>query len=377
MATSALTLLLAAPALAEHNVPHAEGTTQFYGQVGKAITFLDDGFGQNMTVLDLDRASTRFGFTGEKQIRAGLVASLLVEGELVSDSTATRFLNSDDAVSSINYDGASDPAGNFTERHARVGLTGDWGSVFMGRTSSATDGVTEKDLGNTTLVMGSDIYSLVGGALFVDGNNRTSHTQSFGATFGNIEGFDQRNDADRVNLVRYDSPIWNGFQASVAVANGGDADLAINYNRQYSGFAVAAGVGFINWNNDAAGLSDAEAFSGSIAVKFNNGLNFALAGGRFDQANAALEDGDFQYVKVGYDTGNWGFGADYGWSNQLGNVATQFNDAESYGLAAQYDFGKGVQVGLSYRNVDTSDGNGAANQRNDVDLLTAAMVVKF
>lgn len=128
LATSALTLLLAAPAFAEHNTPVMDGSAvKFYGQVGKAVTYLDDGFGSNVTVLDLDRASTRFGFTGEQELRPGLTASFLVEGELVSDSTATRFLNSDDAVSSINYDGASDPAGTFTERHARVGLAGNWG----------------------------------------------------------------------------------------------------------------------------------------------------------------------------------------------------------------------------------------------------------
>ena len=292
---------------------------------------------------------------------------------------ANTFLNADNGVDGPRYDNATGVAGTFTERHARVGVSGDFGSVFLGRTSSATDGITEKDLGNTSLVMGSDIYSLVGGALFVDGSGRTTHTQSFGATYGNIEGFDLRTDSDRVNLVRYDSPVFNGLQASAAVANGGDFDAALTYNRKYDGFEVLAGLGYINWNQNtvSSALDGSDAYSGSVAVKFTNGLNFALAGGRLNVVRANVNDGSFHYAKVGYDTGNWGFGLDYGFSGQLGNNAEQLDDAESYGIAAQYNFGKGVVAGLSYRNVDASDGAGAANQREDVDLLTAAFAVKF
>jgi predicted porin len=280
-------------------------------------------------------------------------------------------------ITAYKYDAASGIASTFTERHARVGLSGDFGSVFLGRTSSATDGITQKDLSNSSLMLAADISSMVGGALTPDGNGRTSHTQSFGSVWGDIEGFDVRTDGgDRPNLVRYDSPVFNGLQFSAAVANGGDLDAAVTYNAKYDGLEVLAGLGYINWNNNFIQPLQ-EAVSGSVAVKFNNGVNFALAGGLTNQNNPALQDGEFYYAKLGYDVGRWGFGADYGFSGQLGNFATALNDAESYGVAAQYDFGKGVVAGLSYRNVDISDGVGAVNQRNDVDLLTAVFAVKF
>ena len=349
---------------------------EFYGQVNKGIVWADNDDNATGDVIrfgDVDTNSTRFGFRGEQEVRPGLSASFLIEGELK------------DGDSTGSFDVAGDPtsagASTFTERHARIGLTGNWGSVFLGRTSSATDGITEIDLSGVEN-LGSDLEKIGGGITFfnsagaaaISGDNDTVANN-----WDNIEGFSQTDASDRVNLVRYDSPIFNGFQASIASANGGSWDTALRYGNKFGAFEVKAGLGYVNQNVGLAAAvnDDVTSWSGSVAVKHDSGWNGAFAYGRKDNDSSAIDDTKLMYVKAGYDTGNWGFGVDYGMSNQLGNVVNQVNDAESYGIAAQYNLGKGVQMGLSYRNVDASDGNGAANQRNDVDLLTAAMVVKF
>lgn len=367
LASAACIALMAHPAWAEHQTPLPTMTTHFYGQVGKALVFVDDGTVRKASVLDFDRASTRFGFTAEHPVNSRLTASFLLEGELVSDATIEDF--------NTQSDNASASPGSFTDRHTRLGFAGDFGAFFIGHTSSATDEVTEKDLSNSAGIMGSDIYSIAGGALFRDGNGLVAHGQSFGDTFANLEGFDPLGDDDRVNLVRYDSPIFNGFSASAAIANGGDFDAALQYEGHVAGLEVLAGLGFVSFNSHDATLDDV--VSGSVSVKHASGLNLAVAAGEGNLKGAG-DDPTFWYAKLGYDVGSWGFGVDYGTSDNGGTgIAAAQNEADSWGLGALYDFGQGVTAGLTYRNLDAEDGVGAANQRDSVDLVAATLVIKF
>lgn len=323
------------------------GDAEFYGQVNKALMWADDDASNSdrLRVVDNDLSSTRFGFRGEQAIGNGLTASFLLEGEFSSSPNDTSR-----AMSAGLGDTGSDLAGSFTERHARVGLSGNFGSVFMGRTSSATDGITEIDLGSVSDVMSSDLNAFGGGV------------SSFGSAYGNLEGFDDQNNADRVNLVRYDTPIYNGFQGSVAFANGGDVDAAVRYGAKFGGTEVKAGIGYAKFNS--ALLADAEQWSGSISAKHDSGLNGTVAYGTQD-IDGTNVDPEFWYAKVGYDMGNWGFAVDYGTAEDF-----SVDDAKAWGLGAQYNFGNGVSAAVLYRDLDV-DASG------DGKVAVANMRVKF
>lgn len=333
------------------------GDAEFYGQVNKSVVWADNGDDSRISVGDNDLSSTRFGFRGEQAIGNGLTASFLLEGEL-SDTDNTRSLD-------VNpTDGASAGPASFSERHARVGLSGNFGSVFAGRTSSATDGITEIDLGSVSDLMGSDMAAF-------GGNIDLGAGETFTGNYDNMEGFATGN-ADRVNLVRYDSPIFNGFQASVAAANGGDLDAALRYGAKFGGTEVKAGIGYAKVNSNAvlAGATSAEQWSGSVSAKHDSGLNGTFAYGRQDIDGAAF-DPEFWYAKVGYDMGNWGFGVDYGTTDELAAVDTE---GKAWGVGAQYNFGNGVSAGLLYRDISL-DVPGTPTE--DGKVAVANMRVKF
>ena len=332
---------------------------EFYGQVNKGLVWADDSVNSEIRVSDNDVLSTRFGFRGEQEVRPGLSASFLIEGEL-QDGDST------DSITVAGGDAASAAASNFVERHARVGLTGNW--------SSATDGITEIDLSGVENLT-SDVERIGGAILFNDDAGAAIGDTTVASQWANLEGFDENSDAaDRVNLVRYDSPIFNGFQVSAAAANGGDWDLAARYGNKFGAYEVKAGLGYVNENVTAAAATndDITRWSGSVAVKHDSGWNGALAYGKQDQDSAAADDIKMWYAKVGYDTGAWGFAADYG-TTEAATVNNQ--ELNALGLGAQYNWGKGVSSAVTYRNFDLD--RVAAGGSQDVDLLMVSTRVKF
>lgn len=334
------------------------GNAEFYGQVNKSIVYADDGVNERFSVGDNDLSSTRFGFRGDQEIGNGLTASFLIEGEF-SDADNTR-----DLTVGANTDASSEAASSFTERHTRVGLSGGFGSIFAGRTSSATDSITEIDLGSVSDLMGSDVAAF-GGAIDLNGAGET-----FASQYDNFEGFATGEQGDRVNLVRYDTPIYNGFQASAAVANGADFDIALRYGAKFGATEVKAGIGYAQLNNNdlANNTFNVTQVSGSVSAKHDSGLNGTFAYGQRDLDTTAY-DPEFYYVKLGYDMGNWGFAVDYANAQEVGATT---DEADAFGVGTQYNFGNGVSTGLMYREMQLDDAGA-----EDGQLFVANMRVKF
>ena len=348
---------------------------KMYGQVNKGIMMYDDGRDSEFNIVDNDMSSTRFGVRGSQVLDNGMTASVLFEGQMESDSSSAITQNT---AGSIQSTPADTGAANFQERHTRVGLAGDWGAVFVGRTSTATDGVTEVDLGPVGDIMGS-ATSRMGSALFFRQSSGALSNFQIGEVIDNFDGMafaggsaDDGTGAagaigglfgngfgDRFNVVRYDSPIWNGLQARVAVAQGGNADAAVYYNGKFDAFEVAAGVGHVIYNNVTANSNAARnevesQTSGSISVKHDSGLSLTAAYGErsYDKKRAGTDDPEFYYVKGGYSWDNWGVAVDYGNYDSI-NVDTAANhSATATGVGVQYDMGQGVSLAGYFRQFD-------------------------
>lgn len=313
--------------------------------------WVDNGNDDTFRVGDNSMSETGFGFRGAQSVGHGLTASFLIEGDLHDDDSTRHYdLSATDAPS-------DSPAG-FEEHHARVGLSGGFGAVFMGRTSSATDGITEIDLGSVSDLMGSDMAAF-GGAINLGGD-------TFEGTFDNMDGFAAGHDDDTVNLVRYDTPVFNGFQGAVAAANGGDVDAAVRYGAKFGATEVKAGIGYAKVNSTGR---DNEQWSGSVSARHDSGLNGTFAYGQQDVGPG--RDPEFMYAKVGYDIGNWGLAVDYGKTEEL-NFADR--DGKAWGAGAQYDFGNGVSTAVMYRDLDIDI---AGTPTRDGKLVVTSLRVKF
>jgi predicted porin len=367
LATSALIAGFAADAMAVD--------VEMYGQANKGVLVFDDGRDTETNFVDNSRSSTRFGFRGSQALDNGLTASVLIEQEL--ESTASDAVGQANLANTggVQNTQAGTTGAGLVERHTRVGLAGDWGAVFLGHTSTATDGITEIDLAGVEDVLGSNVEDIGGGITFRN-NTGASSSVAMNTVLDNMDGI-RGNNNDRIETIRYDSPIFHGFQGRVAAAQGGDVDGAVLYNGKIDAFQIAAGVGYVAFNrNNTTATNEIESqMSGSFSVKHDSGLALTAAYGsqEIDRAAAGIDDPEFYYVKVGYAWDAFEVAADFTEHSDITQVAAD-TETTSYGVGGQYNMGHGVSLAALYRQIDLDR---TGQNTNEVNLYGVNLRVKF
>lgn len=324
---------------------------EMYGQVNKGVLHVDAGDnGSETSIVDNDGSSTRFGVKGEQMLDNGLTASVLLEFQSESNSSASVDGNDNDT------DAKEGTA--FTEREARVGLAGNFGAILLGKTSGVTQGIAEIDLAGAADVMNSDITDYAGAV-----------TLDTGVTFAQASN---NFDGSRHNAVVYMTPVVNGFQAGVHMTEVGNVAGALRYSGKIDAYQIKAGIAY-ETVEEADSVSTAEDRTvGSVSVKHDSGLAATFAYGVQSDDAANRDDATNTYVKVGYTMDALELAADYTLSE---DVAQNGDELTSYGLAAQYNLGKGVSVAGLYRTVEL-DRDGSTTEE-DVDMFMANLRVKF
>ncbi|PIZ29761.1 MAG: hypothetical protein COY40_06225 [Alphaproteobacteria bacterium CG_4_10_14_0_8_um_filter_53_9] len=357
--------LLATTALAFVAATASAVDVELYGQVNKGVFAFDDGADTNFVVVDNDMSSSRFGLKGAQALDNGLTASVLYEAEM-QGNPSNNFSKDFTAANNQVTDGA---AATMTERQARVGMSGNFGGVYVGRQSTAIDGVIGQDLAGVGDVMNSENSDIGGGIQFATSTGAASGVTVGGSTFGL---------PSRSNSVRYDSPIVAGFQGRAAIAQGGDMDASVFYEGGMNDFTVAAAAG-VHMNNDSnqnvANRVDTEV-AASVSAKHTSGIAGTVAYTTQSLGNkaAAVEEPSAWYAKVGYAWDAYEVAADYGVSKDYNNVGTRSDDLTTMGLGAQYNLGNGISLAALYRNFDLDR---TALTTEDVSLYGVNMRVKF
>lgn len=374
LATTALVLVAATASAVD---------VEMYGQVNKGFFGYNDGQDTNMVVVDNANSSTRMGLKGAQALDNGLTASVLFEGQLVDNSSDafTQAAAANTGVSSTTP--ASSSAGTFTSRQARVGLSGNFGGVYLGKQSVATDGVMATDLAGAADVMGQDVAEIGGGlAIRAKAAGKALGTTINALTNNNTSFGDQQ-----ANSLRYDSPIFAGVQARASVQQGGDLDLAAFYDGAMGDFKMAASAG-VQFNNDAATASTAANVKdydagASVSVAHKTGLAATVAYQTESLSNksAGASEAEGWYAKAGYAWDAFEVAADYSTNEHFASKTNNKDGLKAMGLAAQYNLGNGVSVAGLYRNFDADLSTGAAASTKfdteSVDLYGVNMRVKF
>jgi predicted porin len=372
-------ILLATTAIAF--VAAAQGASavdvELYGQVNKGVFAFDDGQNTDFVVVDNDLSSTRFGFKGAQALDNGLTASVLFEGEMTSNPSDEFSQNTTTGQSSTPT--SNSPA--FAERQARVGLSGDFGGLYIGQQSTAIDGALTQDLAGARDVMSADLKKIGGGALMRRSNGTVADLNGTATGNGTVGGFLTNLGTNRDDSVRYDSPIFAGFQARASVAQGGSSDAAVYYDGAIADFKVKGAVG-IYLDNDSVGGTTSTAnridsqyiASGSVAHSSGLAGTVAYTTATREKETATAEEPSSWYAKVGYAWDAFEVAADYGTAEHYQNATANNSELTSMGLGAQYNLGNGVSVAGLYRNFD-ADVTGVSTDA--VDLYGVNMRVKF
>ena len=181
-----------------------------YGQVNYGVMWLDAPGVSQKTITNNPLDPTRFGIKGEAKFGSGLSAGYLLE------------IGTDQA----SFSGKTDDVLNI--RHSAMYLKSDsLGAVWLGKTSTATDGISEISLAN------------------VKPASKMLNIDPLAGTY--LAGSNLPFDGTRENVLRYDSPVLQGLSVSAAwIADKGDDawDVALRYNVDLGDFSLAAGAGY-------------------------------------------------------------------------------------------------------------------------------------
>ena len=214
-----------------------------YGQVNEAILFWDDGEDSNAYIVDNNVSRTRFGFRGEAAINSDLTAGYLLE-------IGVRFASSSGRNQLAT--GAGGDSNTFDIRHSAWYLQSKrLGSIWLGETSTATDGITEINLANTGVVAGNDPGNWVGGFIHRSKSGGLLATYTNGKVDKSLTWSDTRpywnwnaGEGDRRNVIKYVTPTFAGFSVSAAWGEDDFWDVALRYAGEFNGVRVAAGIGY-------------------------------------------------------------------------------------------------------------------------------------
>jgi hypothetical protein len=208
------------------------------GHVNEAVIFWNDGQERNAYVVSNNAARTRFRFNGDAKITNDITAGYLLE-------IGVRYANSSNrnsvAGDGTGNNGAGGNGNTFDIRHSAWFLDSKaLGRVWVGKTSMATDGITEINLANIN--SGNADISGWNNGFFTRNNVGAASGVKWGALqsgWNNNVG-----EGDRGNTVRYISPAFAGFTVSSAWGEDDKMDTALRYAGEFNGVRIAAGIGY-------------------------------------------------------------------------------------------------------------------------------------
>ena len=300
------------------------------GQVTRSILYWNDGDRSDVYAgLDNHNQSSRFTFSGSAKIRPDLTAGfeLMTEWTGAGRTSTVDQRTPDQFSTTTNIAAGAD--GALLVRTANWYLEDKhWGRVTVGRIDLRGP-VATIDLGGISTVANAS-PALVGGGFVVDGGvdfiNGTRLSALVGPSYG----------GDRGEGVRWDSASLGGFILQASWAEDDVWTASVRYAGEFSGFRVAAGIGYLDQSTSVAGTFDPvqldtgarnvdHEWSGSLAVMH-------VASGLFLQGHyAAAEffnggDANIWMIQGGitknwFGMGNTSFYGEYGRAQTISRAA--------------------------------------------------------
>jgi hypothetical protein len=276
-----------------------------------------------------------------------------------------------------------------------------FGRVTVGRINTATAGITSIDLGGASVIANASI-----------GYTQRSFTAVGGTTtWANLLGGNTVNGSglSRAQAISYSTPNVGGFSAMAAWGENDVWDVALRYAGEFSGFRLAAGIGYISNSTglgdvtenpisgnpalstqcvaDAAGCTPTQLKGSASILHVATGLYLTGAYVRQDNDVAGRDDTTMWYLNGGIAK-NWtGLGNTvlYGEYARVNNALDNFNvskatfvaDAEStvWGLGVVQNFdAAAMELFLSYKNF-SADVPG--QDVKDFDVVLGGARIKF
>jgi outer membrane protein OmpU len=282
----------------------------------------------------------------------------------------------------VDLDEAGNLGNQFGNQGVDIFVSSRFGTVTLGDTDGALDRVLT-EAGN------------VGNPGSID-DAETLHPGYLGSYHDGAGRYDGQ-------IVRYDSPTFNGVSFSLSVEQaGGDctgdlnaageglvdhnadgncdgaADfdvedvgagwaLGVRYSGEFNGTTVGIGAGYqyVDDNALGAGAESAEIFGASLDVDYNGiKAGVVYTGGDL----MGIEDSSHLGIGAGYENGPFAVHANYGVYDYGDDTK-----ARGYGLSAMYDLGGGMSIHAGYGDGEFEDAAGNTTEADSMWSLGVAM----
>jgi predicted porin len=336
-------LIAAAIGAAVVAAPAAFADATVYGKIHTDVR-MNDSSVANSDNYTVNSNASRLGFKGSEDLGNGLKAIYQIEMQF----------NSDGGTAQVGTAGFS------AQRNTFVGLSGDWGTVVVGKHDTPAK-IAFYATGNE--VLGDSIIDLNSGVAGVFTEVRAN------------------------NAIAYVSPSFSGFSMAAAVvpgeetvaANGANAADGISdhysVGLMYTGFGLKAGISYENLHEQvpAAGWGngeDQEMLQIGASYTFNN---FSVG--------AQYESDDNYQANTNRDYEAWALTAKAKFGNnaisaiyttsETEDPGVTLSDTDGWGLAAEHNFSKRTKVYVAYATEDEDVGN------SDQDSFSIGMIHDF
>ena len=264
---------------------------QLYGQVNRAMMWVDDDTQNKWFHVDGQPSSTRFGIQGTADIGGGLRAGARIESEMKSNpSNVVTFANASQGAVGGNV--------LFAERWLDAFFEGSWGRINIGQGSAAADDASTIDLSGTAIANGVCICDWAGAINF-----RSNGVVLAGVTPNStIDNLDFESRYDR---IQYTTPVFGGLRAQVSygqrTGTGEGTEASLWYSGKLMGDFQAA-IGYAKVSADGTITGDRETVGGSVSWLHTSGFNITGAYTTRD-FNVQNRDISHWYIKPGYKFG--------------------------------------------------------------------------
>jgi predicted porin len=198
---------------------------EVYGKVNQAIGWWDDGEETNIYNFTNDTSRTRIGFKGKAKITDDLYAGYRIEIGLRAPDQGDLSATSDDG------DGQE-----FDLRHSYWTLgSKKYGSINVGETSMAHDGIQQFTTAKTSHFANQDIF---------DANDDFDIVGAGTVEWSTIAYVFEPGEGSRGKVIRYDSPEFAGFQVKAHYGEDDIWGVGLTYEGDVGEFAVEGGIGY-------------------------------------------------------------------------------------------------------------------------------------
>jgi predicted porin len=214
------------------------------GQVHTALMAWDDGDRSDLYIVDVPNVGgTQFNLNGSAKISPAVTAGFHIQVGLDKGARSHQVTATDDDGGQAGDTTMVITLANWYLDHKSLGR------LTVGRANTATAGISGIDLGGVSAAANVNIGYW----------NRSFSAVGSGVNWSDLLGGGTVNGStlSRGNVVNYTSPTAGGFSVAAAWGENDVWDVALRYAGEFSGFRVAAGIGYIN---NGSGTNEVVAF---------------------------------------------------------------------------------------------------------------------